>query len=69
LNASPPEEDGFLQRQRRQFPNAYKSWTPEEDRELLKLVEEGMRVAEIAERLGRNKGAIRSRLKKLTEYL
>ncbi|MCI0693286.1 RecQ family ATP-dependent DNA helicase [candidate division KSB1 bacterium] len=69
LNALSPKEDGFLQRLRRQFPNAYKSWTPEEDRELLNLVERKTPVAEIAKRLGRKKGAIRSRIKKLTEYL
>jgi len=69
LNTSPPEGEAFLQKLRRQYPNAYKSWTPEEDRELLKLVEQEMRVAAIAERFGRKKGAIRSRIKKLTEYL
>jgi ATP-dependent DNA helicase RecQ len=67
LDASSPKAEGFLQRLRRQFPNAYKSWTPEEDRELLKLVEQETRVAEIAKRLGRKKGAIRSRIKKLIE--
>jgi predicted transcriptional regulator len=34
---------------------------------LLKLVEQETRVAEIAKRLGRKKGAIRSRIKKLIE--
>lgn len=69
LNTPTPDEDGFLQRLRREYPNAYKSWTPEEDCELLKLNEQGVRVAEIAERFGRKKGAIYSRLKKLTEDL
>jgi len=44
---------------------AYKKWNTEEDIKLAKLFNEGKSVKEIADLLGRNDGAITSRLKKL----
>ena len=44
---------------------AYSPWTPEEERRLKIEFFEGASIKEIAALLGRNKGAITSRLKKL----
>jgi DNA-binding NarL/FixJ family response regulator len=43
----------------------YERWTDEEDRELAGMCQEGNKVAEIADHLGRQPSAIRSRLVKL----
>ena len=50
---------------REQFPNAYKLWTREDDRELCQLHQNGFGVAKLAERFGRQPSAIESRLQKL----
>lgn len=47
------------------YPRAYQKWEQEEDDSLRRLHGEGHYVAEIAERLQRQPGAIRSRLAKL----
>ena len=52
---------------RERHPNAYKLWLPEDDRELLRLHEEGWNNAELVQRFGRQPGGIRSRLRKLAE--
>jgi transcriptional regulator with GAF, ATPase, and Fis domain len=44
---------------------AYERWTDEEDRELAGMCQEGNKVAEMADHLGRQPSAIRSRLVKL----
>ena len=46
--------------------NAYKAWTKEEDRELVDLFDAGRSIAALAERFGRKKSAVRSRLSKLS---
>jgi len=46
--------------------NAYKSWTKEEDKELLDLFGRGRSLLALAERFGRKQSAIRSRLSKLS---
>ena len=46
-------------------PRAYERWTDEEDSELAGMCQEGRTVAEIADHLGRQPSAIRSRLAKL----
>jgi hypothetical protein len=51
--------------QRKRYPRAYLWWTDEEDRLLAELVKSGMTVAQIAGRLERNRGAIRSRIIKM----
>ena len=50
---------------RQEHPSAYEKWTPEDDDELKRLHDTGLSVSELAERLGRNLGSIRSRLRKL----
>lgn len=47
--------------------NAYRAWSAEEDEDMMDRYRAGDRVADIAALLGRNLGAIRSRLKKITE--
>ena len=58
------ERRGFS-RIRKRYPNAYQPWTAEDGRELCQLRDDGWEVAELAERFGRQPGAIRSRLRKL----
>ena len=50
---------------RQEYPSAYEKWTHEDDDELKRLHDTGLSVSELAERFGRNLGAIRSRLRKL----
>lgn len=50
---------------RREYPNAYDLWTEEDDVKLAELWREGLSLDEIAERFGRKRGAIISRMKKL----
>lgn len=50
---------------RRRHPRAYEKWTAEEDAQLRSAVEAGKTVQEIAVLLGRQPGAITSRLQKL----
>lgn len=50
---------------RREYPNAYDPWTDEDDVKLAELWREGLSLDEIAERFGRKRGAIISRMKKL----
>lgn len=47
--------------------NAYQSWSEEEEQTLLDLVYAGEKIKDIAEKLGRQRGAISSRLKKIRE--
>ncbi|MXY45975.1 MAG: hypothetical protein F4Y44_03110 [Chloroflexi bacterium] len=51
---------------RQERPSAYEKWTQEDDNELKRLHDEGLSVSELMNRFGRNRGAIRSRLQKLT---
>lgn len=50
---------------RKTYNNAYEPWTVENDEQLELLFCEGKNVKELAQIFGRNKGAIRSRIKKL----
>ena len=50
---------------RAQYSNAYREWTPGEDENLRKLTSIGKSITELAKHFGRNKGALRSRLRKL----
>jgi hypothetical protein len=56
-----------IDRIREQYEKAYQPWTPEDDLELKRLYQEGVSIHELAETFSRNKGSIRSRLKKITE--
>jgi hypothetical protein len=60
--------DGTILRRSNTFerhPRAYEPWTDDEDRSLANLFRSGVTVARIAGQLGRNRGAIRSRLVKM----
>lgn len=50
---------------RERYPNAYESWSARDDRELLRLHEDGWGIPELARRFGRQPSAIKSRLRKL----
>ena len=62
-----PEELSYMEQQKQLHANAYAKWTPEDDALLMELYTNGLSVKELMERFGRNRGAIRSRLKKLAE--
>ena len=49
------------------YPNYLKPWTKEADRELRELLGSGLSVKKVADRLGRNPGAIEARIAKLEE--
>jgi hypothetical protein len=50
---------------RRAYPNAYRDWSEDEDKNLASLHEQGLGIKAIANRLGRQHGSIRSRLIKV----
>ena len=50
---------------RKLYPRAYEPWTVEEESELERLRTEGLEVSEISDHLGRQRGAIESRLARL----
>jgi hypothetical protein len=61
----PKKFSTILEAQRAKHANAYRPWTGEEDEELEKFgIEKSKNIAELAIIFGRNKGAIRSRLRK-----
>ena len=50
---------------RKKYPNAYRSWSDEDDTRLTRLVAEGQSIDELTVHFGRRHGAIRARLEKL----
>ncbi|MEI7961961.1 MAG: zinc ribbon domain-containing protein [archaeon] len=60
-------EDYFevMEKIKKESPNAYNSWTKEEEQQLTTLYNQGKKVSEIATILERQVGGIRSRLKKI----
>lgn len=62
-----PDEPSYMEQQKRLYANAYAKWTEEDDALLMDLFFQGATVSELMERFGRNRGSIRSRLKKLAE--
>ena len=48
-----------------ELPGAYQPWTEELDKELMRMIDEGVNPRDIAKHLGRSKGAIHSRIRKL----
>jgi hypothetical protein len=54
-----------LDEKRKQFPNAYKSWSTEDDKLLVTLYDENRSIKELMSIFNRNEGAIRSRIQKL----
>lgn len=69
-NPTPHTDDDtpmpYMYRQKQLFANAYARWTEEHDQLLLNLYREGKTIEELTELMQRNKGSIRSRIKKLT---
>ena len=55
----------YMERQKQLHANAYALWTEEDDARLRQYAEEGIPLDEIASKMGRNDGSIRSRIKKL----
>ena len=51
---------------RQTYPRAYEPWTADEESELERLHTDGLDVSEIANRLGRQRGAVESRLARLS---
>lgn len=49
------------------YPNYLKPWTKDADRELRDLMKSGLSIKKVAERMGRNPGAIEARLAKLED--
>lgn len=54
-----------LDEKRKQFPNAYKTWSTEDDKLLVTLYDENRSIKELMSIFKRNEGAIRSRIQKL----
>jgi hypothetical protein len=50
---------------RREYPNAWRSWTPQDDDRLRRLHGEGLSVSALSQEFGRRPGGIRARLEKL----
>jgi len=50
---------------RQKYPRAYMVWTEEEENQLMDLIDQGMTTGEMAVKLQRKIGAIRSRIKKM----
>jgi hypothetical protein len=59
------EEPSYIENVRKKYPNAYKPWVKSEESELIYLYSSEKSIEEIAESLGRQKGGIISKLKKL----
>lgn len=60
-----PKKENWFAVVREEHPKAYMKWTEEEEMELVKAFNGGMKPKAIAEQLGRKRGGITSRLKKL----
>ena len=57
--------ESYISQQKQIHEKAYERWTLEDEYLLESLFQEGLRIKEIASKLGRNEGSIRSRLKKM----
>ena len=64
---SPVADSSRTEKLRQHHPKAYERWTHEEDRELRNLHEAGWSLERLAEYFGRQRSAIRSRLRKLDD--
>lgn len=63
--ASEPRRVVTLEERKQKNPSAYDSWTPEEEAKLLHMADADMSVPEMSAALGRSRGAVRSRLRRL----
>lgn len=59
------KELSYMDKQKQFYASAYAPWTEEDDNRLKRLYVGGKSVDELMEIFGRNRGAIKSRLKKL----
>ena len=57
--------ESYISQQKQIHEKAYERWTVEDEHLLETLFQKGFRIKEIASKLGRNEGSIRSRLKKM----
>ena len=60
------DDSTYMEQQRFVYPNAYKPWTESDDERLVALYNEGKSISELVQMFLRNRGAIRSRIRKLT---
>ena len=67
LDASHEQKDYVISDIRKSHRNAYQSWTKEEEDRLMALLVDGRGIGEIAGQLGRQPGAIISRVRKIKE--
>jgi ATP-dependent exoDNAse (exonuclease V) alpha subunit len=58
-------KSGKFEEIRKKFPNAYRSWSKDEDEKLSELFKNGIRIKDLAKEFGRKRGAISARLEKL----
>lgn len=65
LTAPTVVQTSSLDQIRKFYRNAYRPWTPDEERRLIELFRNGRSIREIAQVLGRQVGGIQSRLQKL----
>lgn len=59
------EKNGKFEEIRKKFPNAYRSWSKEEDERLSELWKSRVLIKDLAKEFGRKRGAISARLEKL----
>ena len=57
----------YMEQQKAIYANAYEPWTDADDQKLLQLYSEGKTISELMRIFKRNEGAVRSRIRKLTE--
>lgn len=59
------QKPNHILEQRALYANAYRPWSTEDDEKLAQLYNEGKTIAELMAHFQRNRGGIRSRLRKL----
>lgn len=64
VESKPVKKYNFVE-VRKKYPNAYKKWSSEQDEMLKEYFKKGLSVSEMANKLQRKSGAIRSRIRKL----
>lgn len=64
-----PQKEGmsYMAQQKAIYAKAYERWSDEDDQKLLSLYAKGKTVSELMQIFKRNRGAIESRIKKLTQ--
>lgn len=62
-----PQKAYSISEVRKKYENAYRPWNEEDEIQLINLSNEGKKAKEIGDILGRNEGAILSRLRKIQE--